>query len=220
LAYAAIPNSSTGIITGCYKTSGTGAGQLRVIDAQAGKTCATGEAKLTWSQRGPTGPKGPAGVGGPTGPRGATGPGGSQGPTGARGPTGAGGPAGPAGPKASFNTSANLVAGDNYITGGTFTPVYSMSCLVTVSLEVYAVSAAPAGDTGIWFRTANGSVEDGVFGHYLMSNRAGGYQQSTTRSAVWNVTGGVPVSFGAYLGNGSGAWVNSSARVQVSYACS
>jgi hypothetical protein len=113
-----------------------------------------------------------------------------------------------------------LVANDNYITGGTFTPVNSMSCLVTVSLQVYAGSAAPAGDTGIFFRTANGSVDDGVFGHYLVSNGAGGSQQSITRSAVWNVTAGVPVSFGAYLGNYTPRWVNSSVDLQVSYACS
>ena len=43
LAIAAIPHSTTKVITGCYlKTSGT----LRVIDKQANKTCKTTEIEL------------------------------------------------------------------------------------------------------------------------------------------------------------------------------
>ena len=46
MAYAAIPHSGTKVITACYaKTDGA----LRVIDAQAGKTCKDTEKKLTWS---------------------------------------------------------------------------------------------------------------------------------------------------------------------------
>lgn len=66
---AAIPNSSTGVISGCYVPI---TGTLRVIDNQAGQSCATGEVALVWNQ---TGPQGPAGVQGPQGPAGPTGPG-------------------------------------------------------------------------------------------------------------------------------------------------
>ncbi len=62
IAAAAIPGAD-GTIAGCYPKSG----QLRVIDAAAGVTCAAGETPLNWSQRGPTGATGA------TGPRGADG---------------------------------------------------------------------------------------------------------------------------------------------------
>ncbi len=48
IATAAIPNSSTGVISACYKTSGPSAGVLRVVDTQARKSCATGEKRLEW----------------------------------------------------------------------------------------------------------------------------------------------------------------------------
>src|SRR5215467_13826507 len=83
LALASIPDSNTGVITGCYQMVG---GQLRVIDAQAGAKCGTSEKKLTWNQTGPQGPAGPAG---PAGPDGAQGPQGPTGPAGPAGPTGA-----------------------------------------------------------------------------------------------------------------------------------
>ena len=66
LAIAAIPHSTTKVITGCYlKTTGT----LRVIDKQANKTCKTTEIELSWNQQGNpglpgasiTGPKGDPG---------------------------------------------------------------------------------------------------------------------------------------------------------------
>ena len=49
--WAAIPDSTSGQITACYPTSGPNQGQLTVIDAQAGKQCATGQATLTWQQQ-------------------------------------------------------------------------------------------------------------------------------------------------------------------------
>jgi hypothetical protein len=54
IAYAAIP-SADGTISGCYRTID---GTLRVIDAEAGQTCRSGEKPLTWSQTGPPGPPG------------------------------------------------------------------------------------------------------------------------------------------------------------------
>ena len=63
IAKAAIPDSGTGEIHGCYQKN---QGQLRVIDAQAGATCGPSELGLVWNQIGPTGPSGPSG---PSGPR-------------------------------------------------------------------------------------------------------------------------------------------------------
>jgi hypothetical protein len=51
-AYAAVPNSTTGQITVCYPASGATAGQLRVIDYQAGKRCRSTEKMLSWQQNG------------------------------------------------------------------------------------------------------------------------------------------------------------------------
>jgi type VI protein secretion system component Hcp len=74
VAIAAIP-SSDGTIRGCYVTTGTPSGQLRVIDE--GQNCVAGEATLTWNQQGPTGPTGPVGPQGDPGPPGDSGSGGS-----------------------------------------------------------------------------------------------------------------------------------------------
>lgn len=76
---AAIPDSTSGVITGCYKTSN---GALRVIDAEAGATCGNSEMTIYWNQQGPQGPQGPEGPVGPEGPQGPIGPEGPQGPPG------------------------------------------------------------------------------------------------------------------------------------------
>src|SRR5215472_11248383 len=94
LALASIPDSNTGVITGCYQMVG---GQLRVIDAQAGAKCGPAEKKLTWNHTGPQGPAGPAG---PAGAQGA------QGPAGPAGPAGPQGPAGPAGASHVFSATS------------------------------------------------------------------------------------------------------------------
>lgn len=64
---AAIPDSTTGVITACRSSIG----QLRVIDKQAGASCTVyGETEMHWNQTGPagaTGPQGPAGVAGSAG---------------------------------------------------------------------------------------------------------------------------------------------------------
>jgi uncharacterized protein YjbI with pentapeptide repeats len=51
VAFAAIPDSSAGLVTACYPTSGPSQGLLRVIDAQTGAQCKAGEAKITWASR-------------------------------------------------------------------------------------------------------------------------------------------------------------------------
>jgi hypothetical protein len=48
-AIAAIPDSGTGGITGCYANSN---GALRVINAQSGATCTASEHRITWPSRG------------------------------------------------------------------------------------------------------------------------------------------------------------------------
>ena len=90
---AAVPDSTSGVITGCYKTS---SGALRVIDAEAGAVCGNSEMTVQWSQQGPQGPQGPAGHQGDLGPQGPVGPQGPQGDQGPEGPQGAQGPTGPA----------------------------------------------------------------------------------------------------------------------------
>ena len=74
VASAAVPNSSTGVITGCYTTYG---GSLRIIDKQAGASCNYGEIELPWNQAGPAGAQGPQGETGPQGEAGADGAGAS-----------------------------------------------------------------------------------------------------------------------------------------------
>jgi len=63
-AYATIPDSTTGVITGCRDASGG----LRVIDKQAGATCPAGTTQLEWNQQGRQGPTGLRGPQGPAGP--------------------------------------------------------------------------------------------------------------------------------------------------------
>ena len=90
-AIAAIPNSSSKVITGCYlKTSGT----LRVIDKQAGKACKTTETELFWNQQGVKGDAGPQGLPGAPGPAGNNGVDGLAGPQGPKGDQGLQGPIG------------------------------------------------------------------------------------------------------------------------------
>ncbi len=49
VAYATIPAGS-GKIYGCYSTTSSPPGQLRVINTGAGQTCTTGEKELVWNQ--------------------------------------------------------------------------------------------------------------------------------------------------------------------------
>jgi hypothetical protein len=97
VAVAAIPNSATEVITGCY---GPLAGNLRVINAQVGQKCTSAEKTLTWNQEGKPGTAGADGAAGAKGDEGEPGtPGvaGAKGDTGATGLTGAPGAPGPAG---------------------------------------------------------------------------------------------------------------------------
>ena len=94
-AIAAIPDSTTKVITVCYtKTSGA----LRLIDKQAKATCNTKtEIELSWNQQGVKGDQGPQGLLGAAGPAGANGQNGFNGLNGLNGLNGAAGPAGAVG---------------------------------------------------------------------------------------------------------------------------
>jgi hypothetical protein len=96
VAYATIPASGSGVINGCYEKR---TGLLRVIDAQAGKTCTQWETPISWNQGGPEGPPGDKGPMGDKGPQGDPGVAGDKGPTGDKGLTGDQGPVGDKGPQ-------------------------------------------------------------------------------------------------------------------------
>ena len=93
VALATIPGSN-GVINGCYEKR---IGILRVIDAEAGKTCTSFETPISWNQQGPKGDPGSAGPAGADGADGAQGLPGPQGEAGLRGPQGEPGPTGPQG---------------------------------------------------------------------------------------------------------------------------
>ncbi len=102
VAYAAIPDSGTGLYHACMiKTTGA----IRMIDPSlpASTTrshCVSGEVAITWNMVGRTGPSGPRGLSGPSGPQGLSGPSGLQGLSGPSGPSGPQGLSGPSGPRA------------------------------------------------------------------------------------------------------------------------
>lgn len=89
VASASIPDPG-GVIHGCYTTSGSPTGKLRVIDTATSAKCASSERALSWNQTGPAGPAGPQGVPGATGPAGTQGLPGPAGPQGPQGPAGLG----------------------------------------------------------------------------------------------------------------------------------
>jgi hypothetical protein len=96
VAYATIPASGSGVISGCYEKR---TGILRVIDAEAGKKCTQYETPISWNQGGPEGPVGDKGPTGDKGPQGDPGLAGDKGPTGDKGPIGGPGPVGDKGPQ-------------------------------------------------------------------------------------------------------------------------
>jgi collagen triple helix repeat protein len=98
-ASGAIPSGSDGLIHGCYQRPGllANAGDLRVIDTQAGQSCRSNETALPWNQKGVKGDTGATGARGERGPQGNPGPQGEPGQDGQDGQAGGQGPAGPPG---------------------------------------------------------------------------------------------------------------------------
>jgi hypothetical protein len=91
-AIAARDDGARQIVPRVYSCVTVATGDLRIVTAD--DTCAVGEERLVWNQRGLPGPRGKQG---PTGARGATGPQGPQGPQGLSGPAGPQGAPGPQG---------------------------------------------------------------------------------------------------------------------------
>jgi hypothetical protein len=121
VGYAAIP-SANGVISACYNSKSNPVGMLRVIDAEAGATCAKNEKLLTFNQTGPVGPAGPVG---PVGPEGPAGPQGEQGLVGPAGPAGPAGPQGEPGPAGNSTATFATIGGVFLNLNGTFTKVLS-----------------------------------------------------------------------------------------------
>ena len=104
-AIAARDDATAPVVPRIFSCVSVDTGELRIINAD--DTCATGEERLAWNQRGLPGPRGkqgprgasgPQGAQGPQGPAGISGPAGPQGPQGLPGNVGNPGPAGPQGP--------------------------------------------------------------------------------------------------------------------------
>jgi hypothetical protein len=68
VAYATIPSSSDGTITGCYSANGAkanGGTGLNIVDSQSA-SCSKGQTPVQWNQQGPQGPPGQQGPPGNT----------------------------------------------------------------------------------------------------------------------------------------------------------
>ena len=136
VAVAAIPSTSTGLISGCRNVK---TGALRVIDYQAGKRCtAKTERLLPWNAKGVAGPRGLQGIAGGVG---ATGPVGAAGTTGATGTTGTTGPVGTTGPEGTAGTTGPVgAAGTTGATGpvgatGGLTKTYRVTVNGTIKAD-------------------------------------------------------------------------------------
>jgi hypothetical protein len=118
------------------------------------------------------------------------------------------------------NTEATIASGDNYILTAPWTPDVSGRCMVTAETQI---SGSANTDVGPYYRLAiqqGGSppVEDGFYGHYFTPDPSG-YSDDMTRVSAVNVTGGVPVQFGAFLGSPAADWVGDAASVHVTAMC-
>ncbi len=145
IAVAAIPGTG-GVISSCVKDNRSG--ELRVIDAEAGDTCAKNETALNFNQTGPSGPAGPKGDTGETGPQGSAGPEGDPGTAGPRGDKGDQGDPGPAGP-AGVGGGARGYARVDFV--GNLVPERSSGVL---------------GVTNARYRDFNGGPRGPIFGTY------------------------------------------------------
>lgn len=118
-------------------------GDLRIVNSD--DTCAAGEERLVWNQRGLPGPRGrqgergvqgapgPQGVPGVTGPQGAPGPQGVPGPQGLPGEVGNPGPQGPIGPSDGFSVA---------LADDTFGDVPVVLATLTLPAGTYLIDAA------------------------------------------------------------------------------
>jgi hypothetical protein len=244
LAYAAIPNSTTGVITGCYVTSGANAGKLRVIDAQGGAVCNTSETSLRWNQkglifRGAWTNSTAYAVGDVVTKAGSswfalqantnvdpsTHPAtwallAKKGVDGAPGVPGPPGPSGPKGVGSVFYVFTSAFDQWAPVTPA-FTAAANATCLVTSSAQLIPAQGEPA--STVYMRNSvrrdGADNNDGTFGQYMYSDGTTAYQPSISRSSVFSIVAGQSVQFGAYFGSG-GSFEGSQVNIQTTYACS
>jgi len=205
---AAIPDSTTKVITVCYLKS---SGAMRLIDKATKATCNTKtEIELSWNQLGvkgdvgPTGigvagPAGPAGVGiagpvGPAGVAGPAGPAGANGIDGAVGATGAAGPVGVAGP--GVKTISGVIHLGNLLNppAGTSIPItttgtgftascrtgnYDFSCVIEFPAGTWGASGPVVWAGALTSSTVNGWPTQGQVGVYVASPTSVGLHGGT-----------------------------------------
>jgi hypothetical protein len=134
VAYATIPDSTTGVIHSCYSQA---TGTWRPIDMQANppQRCKSGETQLDLNQKGPKGDPGSVGPAGPVGQKGDKG---DTGPAGPPGPQGAPGPQGPAGASLASLDDLDGIACTIHGQQGTTRITYDTDDSVTIHCEVVA----------------------------------------------------------------------------------
>ncbi len=136
IALATIPGTG-GTISGCYEKK---TGILRVIDAQAGKTCLSFETPIAWNQQGLRGDPGAQGV---QGKEGAKGDPGRQGLQGERGPQGLSGKLELAGGAAAAGTAGKTCPAGQFVQG--FDPAGSLRCAAGSGDLPGVIQVYPAG---------------------------------------------------------------------------
>lgn len=179
--WAAIPDSDSGVINGCYHKS---LGILRVIDAEAGNRCTRWETPIRWNENGPqgeqgiqglqgepgsagadgaagpVGPVGPAGAAGPQGPQGEPGLQGEDGDAGADGADGAPGAAGPAGPAGPTGPAGESFIGSACATSFGVHGTVSMSVDTAGEIRLTCVFGTPDDADADGYTVAGGDCDD------------------------------------------------------------
>lgn len=142
-AIAARDDAAPRVVPRIFSCVSVDTGDLRIVNAD--DTCALGEERLVWNQRGlpgprgrqgeqgPRGAQGPQGVPGVMGPQGAPGPQGVPGPQGLPGEVGNPGPQGPIGPSDGFSA---------VLSDDTFSDAPVVLATLTLPAGTYLVDAA------------------------------------------------------------------------------
>jgi hypothetical protein len=240
IAVASIPDSGTGVITGCYITSGANQGKLRVIDAQAGATCLGTETQLAWNAKGlhfqgawnnttpyktddlvtKSGNAYIALIANTGVPVTNTTNWALFAQKGGTGPVGPPGPAGPRGEGSIFNLLAS--PGDNvFLITTAFEASANGVCIVTSSVQFSPALSEALGTKIFAYRNAMSAdggtaVNDIVASHYLISNGANGMQADMSRSSTFSISAGHSYSFGVELAS---TVIGGETTVQLTYEC-
>lgn len=139
-AIAARDDATRQIVPRIFSCVTVDTGELRIINAD--DTCATGEERLAWNQRGlpgPRGKQGPQGTQGAQGPQGVPGATGAQGVPGPQGLPGNVGNPGPAGPQGPIGPSDGFSAA---LSDDTFSDAPVVLATLSLPAGTYLVDAA------------------------------------------------------------------------------